>query len=250
MIRRLVRDIPHHRFESLAALPWLGQAVLTRQGPGGGDWTLSFGGPEGPARVAENLGLLEAAFGFPLALVGQVHGTEALVLSPGERYAPKTPAEVRGGFDAIVFGPGQGAMIRVADCQAVILASPETKLAAVVHSGWRGSAANVLGRTVSKMAALGAKPENTLAAIGPSLGPCCAEMINYRTELPEELWSFKAEKKDHFDFWAISRFQLERAGLAPENIETAGVCTRCDDSYYSHRRGDKGRFAVLAGVTP
>jgi YfiH family protein len=250
MLRFASHGLNFLAFGNLAALPWLKQAVLTRQGPYGADWTMGpseEGGPPGWPRAAL---FLETELGFPpMAVVGQVHGPKALVLSTlSGPYAPKSQSEVLEGYDAIIGGPGTSMMIRVADCQGAILVDPKTRLTAVVHSGWRGSAQNILGRTVAAMEGLGASPPSMLAAIGPSLGPCCAEMVNYREELPEELWPFTAEKPSHFDFWAISRHQLEKAGLLAGNIEVSGLCSKCDPWLYSHRRGDKGRFAVVAGV--
>jgi YfiH family protein len=251
MIRRESGGVEYLVFESLAALPWLRHAVLTRRGPGGADWTFSFSPGVDPEAVASNLRLVESALGLPpVALVGQVHGAEALVLAAGDDYAPKSPGSVRAGYDAIVGRSGRSLMIRVADCQAVILADPATRLVAVVHSGWRGSAANVLGRTVEAMRSLGAEPAGMLAAVGPSLGPCCAEMVNHRSELPEELWRFKGPKPDHFDFWAASRHQLAMAGVPEASVEIAGICTRCAPGFFSYRRGDAGRFAVVAAAVP
>lgn len=249
MIRVESKGLAYYVFENLSNQPWLRHAVLTRHGPGGADWTLSLADSIEPAARAANLQAVESLLGAgPLALVGQVHGTEALVLERGELYAPKSASEMKNGYDAIIGGPGRSMMVRLADCQGVILADPQTRLVAVVHSGWRGSSANIAGKTVERLSALGARPSNLLAGVGPSLGPCCAEMVNYRSELSEDLWPFKTEKADHFDFWAATRHQLERAGVLSENIEIAGLCTKCHPDFYSYRRGDNGRFAVAAGA--
>jgi copper oxidase (laccase) domain-containing protein len=39
-------------------------------------------------------------------------------------------------------------MVQVADCQSVFLYDPFQKVVANVHSGWRGSIKNVIGRAV------------------------------------------------------------------------------------------------------
>jgi len=39
-----------------------------------------------------------------------------------------------------------------------------------------------------------------------------------------------------FDLWAANVRQLTAAGLARQNIEVAGVCTICDNRFFSHRR--------------
>jgi len=56
----------------------------------------------------------------------------------------------------------------------------------------------------------------------------------------------------HFDFWAISRNQLEQAGVKPDNIRISGLCTACHDNkdlFFSYRR-DKltGRLANVIGL--
>jgi YfiH family protein len=241
--------VEYYAFENLSAIPSLRHAVLTRRGPGGAEWTMSFSSPAGGGLAAESLRAVERAFGTgPVSIIGQVHGDEALLLEPGEVYGPKSPEEMREGYDAIIGTRGQTLMVRLADCQGIILADPERGLVAAVHSGWRGSALNIAGKAVARLAGMGSSPNRILAGIGPSLGPCCAEMVNYRKELPPGLWAFKADKPDHFDFWAMTRHQLERAGVPSENIETAGICTKCHPDFYSYRRGDAGRFGILAGA--
>ena len=77
--------------------------------------------------------------------------------------------------------PGMGLMIKQADCQAVILFDPRKNVIANVHCGWRGNVKNILGRVVHLMEQrFHCKAEDLVAAIGPSLGPCCAEFITYR----------------------------------------------------------------------
>ena len=118
-----------------------------------------------------------------------------------------------------------------------------------MHSGWRGSAANIIAKTVAVMREeFGSDPGEMYAAVSPSLGPCCAEFVNYRTELPAALHSFQ-ERANYFDFWAISRYQLEETGIQPERIDVAGLCTVCDARFFSYRR-DKitGRNGSVIGL--
>ena len=84
----------------------------------------------------------------------------------------------------------------------------------------------------------GIAPEDLQAVISPSLGPCCAEFVNFRQELPEEFQQFMVGKK-HFDFWQITRHQLMSAGMLKERIGTAAVCTCCSDDYFSYRRASR-----------
>ena len=72
----------------------------------------------------------------------------------------------------------------------------------------------------------GRGPADLYAAVGPSLGPCCAEFINFRREFPPALWDYQV-RPTYFDLWRLSRDQLVAAGLLPARLDLAGLCTRC-----------------------
>jgi hypothetical protein len=140
-------------------------------------------------------------------------------------------------------------IIKTADCQPVLVADPENDRVAAIHSGWRGSVQNIIGKTIAKMVDLGTKPQNIIAGIGPSLGPCCAEFIHYQQELPRYMWSYEA-RPNHFNFWEISKTQLQNAGVQEKNIEISEICTKCSpDLFYSYRRKKvSGRFGSVIGI--
>ena len=243
-----------YEFPGLAAHPELRHGVFTRlggvSGPEGRELSLAFNEIDPPENVATNLGRTEAALGLPrVAFVRQTHGAEILVVRPQDDYHPRSPEEARPGYDALLAPvPGPALLIKVADCQAVLLYDPVSRALALAHAGWRGSVQNILGRVVAALAETGVPPARLKAAISPSLGPCCAEFINHRAELPPGFFPFMV-RENYFDFWAISRNQLTAAGLKDENIETAGICSRCSPEFYSYRRGDLWpRFGFLAGV--
>ncbi|MDR1308385.1 MAG: polyphenol oxidase family protein [Deltaproteobacteria bacterium] len=249
MIRRVQGQIGFYAFESLSRFPELRHGVTTRSGPDGRDWSFSFQNQPDPREVIANIDAACGALGLgPASFVGQVHGARVLVLGPHETYRPREPGQVFEGFDALVSGFGHTLMIRLADCQGLLIYDRASRVLGLAHNGWRGSVQNVAGRTANTMARIfGLDPRGFVACVSPSLGPCCAEFVNYRDELPPEFLDFKDER-DHFDFPAITRRQLMAAGLRGENIELSGLCSRCSDDFFSHRRGDAGRFALLAGV--
>jgi copper oxidase (laccase) domain-containing protein len=92
-------------------------------------------------------------------------------------------------------------------------------------------------------------PSDIIAGVGPSLGPCCSEFRNWQEELPSKFSPFLVGA-NHFDFWAITQLQLLEAGVMRENIEIAGLCTKCHpEVFYSYRgEGKTGRFAVAIGI--
>ena len=243
-----------YEFAGLAAHPELRHGVFTRlggvSGPKGRELNLAFGEADPPENVMTNLGRAEAALGLsPVAFTRQTHSADILVVRPEDRYRPRAPEEARSGYDALLAPlPGPSLLVKVADCQAVLIYDPVSRALALVHSGWRGSVQNILGRAVAALAETGAQPARLKAAISPSLGPCCAEFVNHRTELPPDFRPFMV-RENFFDFWALSRSQLTVAGLKEEHLETAGLCTRCSPEFYSYRRGDHWpRFGFLAGV--
>src|SRR5207249_1439998 len=76
-------------------------------------------------------------------------------------------------------GPGaQELLVAVfsADCVPVLLYDPEGRRVAAVHAGWRGTVQGVAGAAVDALRNEGGEPEHFLAAIGPSIGPCCYEV--------------------------------------------------------------------------
>jgi YfiH family protein len=154
--------------------------------------------------------------------------------------------------DAVVTDlKGRNLVIQIADCQAVLLYDSVRRVIANVHCGWRGSVQNIIGRTIEVMKQhFGCRPGRIHAGIGPSLGPCCAEFINYRKEIPMEFWRYKGLNA-HFDFWSLSRDQMLRAGMAETNIESSWICTRCHtDDFFSYRAArTTGRFAAVIGLT-
>jgi hypothetical protein len=97
----------------------------------------------------------------------------------------------------------------------------------------------------------GCDPSQLRAAIGPSLGPCCAEFITYKEIFPESFRPFMI-RDNYFNLWAISRSQLLESGLKEANIESADLCTRCrTDLFYSYRgEGKTGRFATVVMLKP
>ena len=242
--------LPH-----LAAQSGLVHAITTRAGgvsrPPHQSLNLSRSGDDAPAAVAENRRRLQRALApGRLVFSRQVHGAAVAAL--------KQPVDacdfpVVGTADAIVTDqPGLLLTILVADCQAVMMFDPQRRVVANIHSGWRGSIANVIGATVAVMRRdFGCRPGDILAGTGPSLGPCCAEFRNYRREIPSSLWSYRVADH-HFDFWRLSRDQLTAAGLAADRIGLGRICTRCHpERFYSYRAGDKtGRFAAVIGMPP
>lgn len=182
--------------------------------------------------VAYNRAAIRQGFGAKvLVSMNQVHGDRIVAVDDaieGEQEISRCDAVMT---DKI----GVALMVAHADCQPVLLYDPKRRAVAAVHSGWRGSVLDIAGKTVAEMGKVfSSDPADIVASIGPSLGPCCAEFVHYKTELPEEFHAFQVSE-NHFDFWKITAMQLERRGVKAENIACHEICTCCSDNFFSYR---------------
>jgi hypothetical protein len=239
-------EVPYLQFPELSQFPELVHAVFTRQGGVSASpfdtLNTSFTTGDQEKRVRTNLKIIGRAVAAKhVAFMDQVHGTDIWVLrTPPSTQPPRADAVITDLREVAI-------MVKQADCQAVILYDPVKRVVANVHCGWRGNARYFLPAVLRRMnGEFGTEPQDLRAAIGPSLGPCCAEFVTYKDLFPEDLHRFMV-RNNFFDLWAISRRQLVDAGLPEANIETAGLCTRCrTDLFFSYRaRKVTGRFATV-----
>ncbi|TWI70769.1 hypothetical protein LZ24_02190 [Desulfobotulus alkaliphilus] len=211
-------------------------------------------GEDGEEAVAENRRRVLAFFGGDMDLVTlrQVHGKGVVCVEAGDGRKDGLADALAPEADALCTDiPGKLLMILTADCQAILFSDPFKKVVAAAHAGWRGSVQNIVAATVDTMVKrYGCRPEDIRAGIGPSLGPCCAEFIHWKNELPSAFASFRREG-DLFDFWAITKKQLTDAGLKPDHIASLNACTRCDMRWFSFRREkNTGRLGAVIGLLP
>ncbi len=194
---------------------------------------LSYKTGDKDANIERNRSIVKERVGVErLVSAHQVHGSSVWVDDGATARAHEVD-----GYDALVSNRrGTALMIQQADCQAVLLYDPVHRAIGAVHNGWRGSVANVIGAAIDQMQRhYGTVPGDLQARIGPSLGPCCAEFVNFRDELPEKFHRFQA-RKHYFDFWQISARQLTAAGVRAASIELPDICTSCSADYFSYRR--------------
>ena len=181
-------------FNILAAVPRLFHGVFDRHGGVSlapyaslnASWTIG----DQESAVRQNLERIKSALGVAeLVAAPQVHGDTVLVIDEETLppLDPHLPVRLTLEADALVTRlDGIGLMIKVADCQAVFLVDPVRQVVANVHCGWRGSVQGILGKVVRLLhERFQSRPADLLAAVSPSLGPCCAEFRNYPQELPE-----------------------------------------------------------------
>jgi YfiH family protein len=209
-----------------------------------------------PENVVRNYQILEEAIGFDvqkLVLANQVHGDVVrAVTSADHRSLDHRDYPACDGL--ITNTPGVTLAVFTADCTPILLHDPITGAVGAVHAGWRGTAADIAGKAVGKMAAeFGCLPENIRAAIGPNIGPCCFETD---ADVPASLLETfgpavqesirPAGEKFYVNLKAINALSLRRAGVA--HIDISAHCTMCSpEKYWSHRytRGQRGSQGAL-----
>lgn len=271
--------VSHLEFPNFARFSGVRHGVFTRNnGKSSGPFqslNISFGIGDDDHNVMENRNIISRCMEEKdLVFVEQVHGVRVLTFTRGSKDSNVDNVEVSldrdhlkihekmiGNYgsdsernligDSLVTNLHKKFLVvQVADCQSILMHDPVQKVVANVHSGWRGSIKNIIGRTIKVMENnFGCIPRNIIAGISPSLGPCCAEFVNYEKEIPKFYWKYK-DHRDHFDFWSVSCDQLCEAGVMIENVEISRLCTKCDpDRFFSFRgEGTTGRFASVIGL--
>jgi YfiH family protein len=183
----------------------------------------------------------------------QVHGTDIVEAQAAPAFG--LPLNEADGLMTDI--PGLVLTTYYADCVPLFFYDPRNHVIANSHAGWRGCAHNMAGKTIAAMQnRYNSRPKDILAGIGPSISvknfEVGAEVVNsFKKELPfsdKFIYNSKSAEKYHVDLWEICRTGLLEAGLKPENIEIAGLCTyEREDLFYSHRRDGLPRGS-MAGM--
>lgn len=192
-----------------------------------------------------------------LIMPHQVHGTSVTQIGRTFFLLKKELRQtVLEGVDALITNvPNVCIGVSTADCIPLIIYDGEHHAAGVVHSGWRGTVANIVGAAVEAMKmAYHSRPECLKAVIGPGIslknfevGDEVYEEFN-QAAFPMDRIARK-ERKWHIDLWESVRFLLETTGVRPENIQSAGICTFDHvEDYFSARRLGLASGRILTGV--
>jgi purine-nucleoside/S-methyl-5'-thioadenosine phosphorylase / adenosine deaminase len=172
-------------------------------------------------------------------LIGrQVHGAELARHDSPQRPSPfdEPGPELAEADGQVADRDGLAPLVMVADCLPIAIAGPRS--VAMLHGGWRGLAAGIVGRGVE---AIGAES----AAIGPGIGPCCYEVGDEVLAAFAPLGDGIAAGK-MLDLRAAARRLLERAGV--NVVAESDLCTSCNpELLFSHRR-DGPRTGRQAGL--
>ncbi|MCB0711589.1 MAG: peptidoglycan editing factor PgeF [Ignavibacteriae bacterium] len=198
-------------------------------------------------QVLANRQHLAARLGFSLdrlAVQHQVHGDRVVYVD--ENYQ-------LGDSDALYTNKtGHLLAVSVADCVPILIADPDRNVVAGVHSGWRGSVQNIVGKTLALLKDVYTlSAENLLVWVGPSAGQCCYEVgADVAGAFDSKHSRGISDGKYLFDNRGVVVEQLLAEDVLPERIEVDLRCTICDTRFQSYRRERErsGRMFAVIGV--
>lgn len=268
---------------TFSKLPWLVHGFSTRFGGESlldGEKVLNLSFTEWDIResVLKNREKFQKAVGakeFTLTTMRQIHSD----VIHSFRGAPKQPCK---GDASATNCSGLLLAVQTADCVPILIVDPKKRAVAAIHAGWRGTLGRIAEKTIGRMRAeFDSAPADLLAALGPSIGPCCyevgadfvpkftaqfADAADYfdeprSGEEPNPLqWMNMAPpghqpppKNVHLDLAMANRSQLLAAGLRARNIYASNLCTACrTDLFFSYRKEGprSGRLLSVVGIRP
>jgi polyphenol oxidase len=168
----------------------------------------------------------------------QVHG---VAIAEVERFAQEL-----GEVDAL-WSRASGIPVSVvtADCVPILMARRDGRAVCAIHAGWRGTRAGIVVEAWRALGAEGQKPADWVAAIGPSIGPCCYEVsaelaVEFARAFPGLSTSLVVPRARHLDLPAINAEELRALGVG--EVDLIRACTRCSSApaFFSYRRDGSG----------
>ena len=199
---------------------------------------MSSGDPE--SEVTQRWADLEreiAGEATAVVLARQVHGTGLLEHGGGLQGWVRV-----GEGDGHVTGErGLALAVSIADCVPVFMAHPSGTIA-LLHSGWRGTAAGFVTRATAAFSILRMPPTELRVHFGPAI---CGRCYEVSADVREQLTGHPATRPGQVDLRSLLAEQASAAGV--KHISMSPWCTRHDnDRFFSHRAGDAGRqIAVI-----
>lgn len=175
------------------------------------------------------------------ATAQQVHGNRVVVHGGGwEGWL-----RVAGADGHVAMERATGLGVTIADCVPIFLAHPAGAVA-LLHSGWRGTAARITEHALAALARRGAPAHELRMHLGPSI---CGDCYEVSADVHAELTGHRVAAPTCVDLRAVIAEHARVAGV--RHISTSPRCTRCDnDRFFSHRAGDAGRQVAVIVADP
>lgn len=222
--------------------PWLAQGTTWRGEDGSFDPGLAGTNPVGP--TLQRWRELGAALGFrAIVAARQVHGARVL-----EHVRYSDGLLLAGLADGHATGqPGLLLAVSIADCVPVFVLAPAVRAIALLHAGWRGTAAGILEAGVATLTdSFDCTPADLRIHLGPAI---CGRCYEAGPEVHAALGLVRPGTPEPVDLRQHLALKAISAGVAPDGITSSSACTRCEpDRFFSHRAGARGRQLAWLGI--
>ena len=142
---------------------------------------------------------------------------------------------------------GTAILLNFADCTPVIIYDERQNVGAIVHAGWRGTAASIVKKTIYKMQKdFSSIPKELVAIIGPAICQECYcvnddvyNKIRKTVDIDDSIFVKKSQhyqnEKYYVDLKLVNKLQLGECGV--QRIDTTDFCTSCNnDTFFSYRK--------------
>jgi hypothetical protein len=111
----------------------------------------------------------------------------------------------------------------------ILVADPSSGRIGAAHAGWQGTRLRVAQALVRALVGAGSRASGLVAAIGPSIGPCCYTIDAARAELIRASGQASHLREGEkgsvvLDLWSANDAQLRDLGV--DAVEIAGICTK------------------------
>ena len=222
---------------------------------------LSFDRGDDPARVLENFKRIGASMGVAvedMVLSKQTHTTNVRVVTKEDKGKGVIRERNYTDVDGMITNvPGICLVTSYADCVPLYFVDPVKKAIGLSHSGWRGTVGKIGKNTVQLMQEnFGSKPEDLLAAVGPSVCMDCYEVSEdvieqFKEAFEKKYWEDLLYKKENgkyqLNLWKANELIFLESGILPEHMAITNVCTHCNSKIlYSHRTMGNNRGNLCA----
>lgn len=224
---------------------------------------LNFNRGDTEENVLENYRRFCAAAGFEFnTLVASAQNHRTFIRRVGKENCGTgvwKPQDMQSVDGLITNEPGVTLVTYYADCVPLFFIDTKNRAIGLAHAGWRGTAAKIGAKTIAAMnREFGSEPKNIVAAVGPSIGPCCFEVDTpvrdafaaIKSLRPLEFIRDDGNGKFHIDLWEANRRVIMETGVLEKNITVAGICTKCNSDWlFSHRASGAKRGGLAAFMT-
>ena len=215
------------------------------------------------SRVAENRKIILDALSIDYRAVvtaQQIHKDKITVVKKEDK--SKRAFKCSKGIaqsDALITDiPGIPLLMCYADCVPIFILDPVKKAIALIHSGRRGTELELTLKTLFKMKKIfETSPHSCLAAIFPSIGPCCYS-IKEENKI-DDYWLNKIKYNGEpislqnksgriLDLRKANYWQLIKGGVEEKNIFVNEICTADHPELFFSYRRDKGNTGRMGAI--